>query len=122
MGRVRLGSATVTFVSYTPTYHTGQNILARAMTIHQIPLGTRSVVCGARARHTQHEPEVDMEPISDELVAVLACPQCGGKVVLEENDVRCVRSDCGLLYPVKDGIPVMLIEEALPDDLAPGKG
>ncbi len=63
-----------------------------------------------------------MEPISDELVAVLACPQCGGPVVSEQSRVKCTTPSCGLAYPVIDGIPVMLIEEALPDDLAPGKG
>jgi uncharacterized protein len=63
-----------------------------------------------------------MNQISDELVAILACPQCEGKVVLEENGVRCVRADCGLLFPVTDGIPAMLIEEAVSEDVAPEKG
>jgi uncharacterized protein YbaR (Trm112 family) len=52
--------------------------------------------------------------ISQELLEILACPKCHTKVVLKEPDhLRC--PNCKVLYPIVDGIPVMLIEEAKPD-------
>jgi uncharacterized protein YbaR (Trm112 family) len=44
------------------------------------------------------------------LLSILACPACQGDVKLENNKVVCVK--CGRKYPVKDGIPVMLADEA----------
>jgi uncharacterized protein YbaR (Trm112 family) len=48
--------------------------------------------------------------IDKELLAILACPLCKAEV-REEGD-RLVCASCGRRYPVRDGIPVMLIEEA----------
>lgn len=53
--------------------------------------------------------------ISDELLEILACPKCHTKIEFTEPDrLRC--PNCRVLYPVVDGIPVMLIEEAKPDE------
>jgi uncharacterized protein YbaR (Trm112 family) len=52
--------------------------------------------------------------ISQELLEILACPKCHTKVELKEPDhLRCPQ--CRVLYPIVDGIPVMLIEEAKPE-------
>lgn len=48
--------------------------------------------------------------IDEELLKILACPACKSDVVLEEGKIRCTR--CRRKYPIKDGIPIMLIEEA----------
>jgi len=48
--------------------------------------------------------------LDKELLAVLACPACKSDVV--ENDAKIVCTSCGRRYPVKDGIPVMLVDEA----------
>lgn len=48
--------------------------------------------------------------INKELLDILACPKCKGEVELKEDKIVC--KACGLRYPVRDGIPVMLIEEA----------
>jgi uncharacterized protein len=48
--------------------------------------------------------------IDKELLAILACPACKGDVKMEGERIACTK--CGNRYPVKDGIPVMLIEEA----------
>lgn len=47
-----------------------------------------------------------------ELAEILACPQCKGpvKLVNEEKGLLCEK--CGLLYEIKEGIPVMLVGEA----------
>jgi uncharacterized protein len=57
--------------------------------------------------------------ISKDLLEILACPKCRGTLLLVENSsfyegegLICDR--CKLLYPVRDGIPVMLIDEAIP--------
>jgi len=51
--------------------------------------------------------------ISRDLLEILACPQCKGEVVLTpEGDGLDCRA-CRLRYPVKDDIPVMLIDEAI---------
>ena len=50
--------------------------------------------------------------LSAELLEILACPKCKAKVKLESEKVICQNSSCGLKFPVKDGIPVMLIDEA----------
>ncbi|HVC34409.1 MAG TPA: Trm112 family protein [Chloroflexota bacterium] len=47
--------------------------------------------------------------ISQELLDILVCPACKTKVVLEDNLLSC--EGCGRRYPIRDGIPVMLIEE-----------
>ena len=48
--------------------------------------------------------------IDQELLAILACPACQGDVELKEEKIVCVK--CGRKYPIKDGIPVMLVDEA----------
>jgi uncharacterized protein YbaR (Trm112 family) len=48
--------------------------------------------------------------ISPELLEILACPACKTPVTLENDRLVC--GQCGRRYPIRDGIPVMLIEEA----------
>jgi len=52
--------------------------------------------------------------ISKELLDILACPKCKGDVQLTDKQDGLVCDACKLLYPIKDDIPVMLIDEALP--------
>ena len=50
--------------------------------------------------------------IDKELLDILACPACKESVKLENDKIVCQNPKCGLRYPVRDGIPVMLIDEA----------
>jgi uncharacterized protein YbaR (Trm112 family) len=50
--------------------------------------------------------------INKELLDILACPKCKGDVQLNENGDGLICPACCLMYPIKDDIPVMLIEEA----------
>jgi len=52
--------------------------------------------------------------LNKDLLDILACPKCKGEVVLldKEDGLRC--EACAVVYPVKDEIPVMLVEEAVP--------
>lgn len=51
--------------------------------------------------------------VDKELLEILACPNCRGDVEYreEEDVIECV-GRCRYRYPVRDDIPVMLIEEA----------
>ncbi len=48
--------------------------------------------------------------ISEELLGILVCPKCKGELTQAEDAFTCAA--CALRYPIKDGIPVMLIDEA----------
>ena len=57
--------------------------------------------------------------IKQELLDILACPQCKNPVKLnaEKNGLIC--EQCCLLYEIRDDIPIMLIDEAKPLDKNP---
>jgi len=42
-----------------------------------------------------------------------ACPKCKGDIHLNEKGDGLLCSTCKLMYPIKDDIPVMLVEEAI---------
>ena len=52
--------------------------------------------------------------LSKDLLDILACPQCKGPVVVDENHTKLTCIACRVAYPVRDDIPVMLIDEAQP--------
>ena len=52
--------------------------------------------------------------IDKELLEILACPVCKTDVRLEQEKLVCTK--CGRRYPIKDDIPVMLVEEAEPPE------
>ena len=52
--------------------------------------------------------------ISKDLLEILACPKCKGEVTLDESKGGLVCNACRLLYPIREDIPVMLIDEAKP--------
>ena len=56
---------------------------------------------------------IDMA-LSPELLEILRCPKCKSEVVVKEDQsaLKCTNAECSLVYPVRDDIPVMLIDEA----------
>jgi len=54
--------------------------------------------------------------LSKDLLEILACPQCKGAIIPDEKQEKLICKACKLAYPVRDDIPVMLIDEALPLD------
>ena len=48
----------------------------------------------------------------EKLLEILVCPACKTKVVREGDRLVCQNASCGLRYPIRDDIPVMLIDEA----------
>ena len=55
-------------------------------------------------------------PISNDLLEILACPACKAKVELKADGsgLKCV--ECRRVYPIRDDIPVMLVDEATIED------
>lgn len=57
-------------------------------------------------------------PIDSRLLEILRCPACHGEIDPLEDDRGLECRQCGRIYPIRDGIPVMLVEEA---SLPPGE-
>jgi uncharacterized protein YbaR (Trm112 family) len=51
--------------------------------------------------------------ISREYLSILACPACKGELVQTDTGNSLLCLPCGLKYPVREGIPVMLVNEAI---------
>jgi uncharacterized protein YbaR (Trm112 family) len=51
-------------------------------------------------------------PINPQLLEILACPYCKNEIKLTTDDkgLKCMK--CHRVYPIKEDIPVMLIDEA----------
>ena len=50
--------------------------------------------------------------LSPQLLEILVCPKCKGALEYRERESALLCQACGLSYPIRDGIPVMLIDEA----------
>ena len=48
--------------------------------------------------------------MDEALLEILACPACKADVKLQNEKIVCTQ--CGRKYPIKDGIPIMLVDEA----------
>lgn len=53
--------------------------------------------------------------VDKKLISFLVCPICKGRLILKENELICAFDR--LAYPIRDGIPVMLEDEARPISL-----
>jgi uncharacterized protein YbaR (Trm112 family) len=51
--------------------------------------------------------------VDPELLEILACPACKTPVVLVHDGAALKCNQCHRVYPIKDDIPVMLIDEAV---------
>lgn len=56
-----------------------------------------------------------MTALDPALLEIIVCPQCHGELAVagtgEAVELIC-QGECGLAYPVRDGIPVLLVDEA----------
>ena len=52
--------------------------------------------------------------VPEELLSLLVCPECHGALTEASDALVC--DGCRLRYPVRDGIPIMLAEEATRGD------
>ncbi len=52
------------------------------------------------------------QKISQELLEILVCPLCKGDLFFDEKNSELICDESKLAYKIKDGIPVMLVDEA----------
>ena len=50
--------------------------------------------------------------LDEKLLEILCCPKCKGDLVYDEENQKLICKSCYLKYPIKNDIPVMLIDEA----------
>ena len=50
--------------------------------------------------------------VDSELLEILACPSCRTPVILVHDETALKCKKCHRVYPIRDDIPVMLIDEA----------
>ncbi len=52
--------------------------------------------------------------LSDEILEVLCCPKCKKDLEYRKEKNILVCRSCKLVYKIEDGVPIMLVEEAIP--------
>lgn len=52
--------------------------------------------------------------LDPQLLEILVCPQCKGELEYREKESSLICNKCRLRYEIRDGIPIMLIDEAKP--------
>jgi uncharacterized protein YbaR (Trm112 family) len=52
--------------------------------------------------------------LSRQLLEILVCPKCKGELEYRESEQSLICPACRLRYPIRDDIPIMLIDEATP--------
>jgi len=72
-------------------------------------LGRKQGLAGRTGR-----PYKNAMPLNPELVAILACPKCKGKLELRSDESAFLCNACKLVYAVVDEIPNFIVEEARP--------
>jgi uncharacterized protein YbaR (Trm112 family) len=53
--------------------------------------------------------------VDKELLEILVCPVCKKALVLKDNGNSLKCGECRRVYPIRDGIPIMLVDEATID-------
>ena len=53
------------------------------------------------------------------LLEILVCPDCKGSLTVDQDHDELICNGCGLIYPVRDDIPIMLVDEARRPEAAP---
>jgi uncharacterized protein YbaR (Trm112 family) len=71
--------------------------------------------CGrepARSVVTEASKEKEKIMIDSRLLEILACPACKGDLTYDQKAQKLICEKCRLKYPIKDDIPVMLVDQA----------
>ena len=61
---------------------------------------------------SETSPPVPPVPVDPRLLEVLVCPRTKGPLVYDRANNELISRAAGLAYPIRDGIPIMLPEEA----------
>jgi len=79
---------------------------------------------------SEHEPELSEAAVDPRLLELLVCPLSKGPLRYDRGRNELVSEQAGLAYPIRDGIPIMLVDEAralgqdeaIPPELRPDAG
>ena len=55
---------------------------------------------------------MDKKNIDPKLLEILVCPLTKGSLVFDGKNQELISNKAGLAYPIREGIPIMLIDEA----------
>ena len=50
--------------------------------------------------------------LDEHLLSILVCPQTKGELIYDASADELISKQAGLAYPIRDGIPILLVEEA----------
>lgn len=70
--------------------------------------------CGGSALRFLHLRSPDMAMLDPQLLDLLACPRCKGEIVASADGEWLICASCSVRYPVREGIPILLLGEAQP--------
>ncbi|HLS18807.1 MAG TPA: Trm112 family protein [Paracoccaceae bacterium] len=51
-------------------------------------------------------------PVSPRLLSALVCPATGGRLIYDPDTQELISKSANLAYPIRQGIPIMLLDEA----------
>jgi uncharacterized protein YbaR (Trm112 family) len=69
-------------------------------------------LCTVESFEVLEPAKIQAMPVDAELLEILACPACKTPVTLVKDGKALKCGSCHRVYPIKDDIPVMLIDEA----------
>jgi uncharacterized protein YbaR (Trm112 family) len=58
----------------------------------------------------------DSETVDPKLLEILVCPLTKGPLIYDRERQELISEQANLAYPIRDGIPIMLVDEARPLD------
>lgn len=62
--------------------------------------------------NTRENPKIDFGTVDPRLLEILACPLTKTTLRYDEAAGELISDKAGLAFPIRDGIPIMLVEEA----------
>ncbi len=67
---------------------------------------------------TEHTPanKTAKATVDPKLLEILVCPLSKGPLRYDKEAQELISDQAGLAYPIRDGIPIMLVDEARPLD------
>jgi uncharacterized protein YbaR (Trm112 family) len=62
---------------------------------------------------------MEKKTVDPKLLEILVCPLTKGPLRYDPERQELISEQAGLIYPIRDGIPIMLVDEARPIDASP---
>ena len=78
------------------------------------PQASQNASANASGNGAQPGAQTGADAIDPKLLEILVCPQTKGPLTFDREKSELVSKQAMLAYPVRDGVPIMLIDEARP--------